>query len=62
MIAPLSVFKQMYEFLDGLLRHKSDMVNIEAARALTEVKNIDQATLYRPVAGTYMRVRNVAPS
>lgn len=45
-----NVYKQMYEFLDGLLRHKSDMVNIEAARALTEVKIIDQATLYRPVA------------
>lgn len=44
----------MYEFLDGLLRHKSDMVNIEAARALTEVKNIDQATLYRPVAGKHL--------
>jgi coatomer protein complex subunit gamma len=48
-----SVYKQMYEFLDGLLRHKSDMVNIEAARALTEVKIIDQATLYRPVAGEH---------
>ncbi|KAJ9113093.1 hypothetical protein QFC20_001980 [Naganishia adeliensis] len=45
-----NVYKQMYEFLDGLLRHKSDMVNIEAARALTEIRNIDQATLYRPVA------------
>jgi hypothetical protein len=57
-----SVYKQMYEFLDGLLRHKSDMVNIEAARALTEVKNIDQATLYRPVAGEWNSFQHVGPA
>ena len=41
----------MHEFLEGLLRHKSDMVNIEAARAICEMRNVTTAELFRPVAG-----------
>lgn len=41
----------MYDFLDGLLRHKSDMVNIEAARAICDMKGVTPQELYRPVAG-----------
>lgn len=40
----------MYDFLDGLLRHKSDMVNIEAARAICDMKGVTPQELYRPVA------------
>jgi hypothetical protein len=43
----------MHEFLEGLLRHKSDMVNIEAARAICDMKNVTASDLVRPVAGKY---------
>ncbi|CAH7667178.1 adaptin N terminal region-domain-containing protein [Phakopsora pachyrhizi] len=42
--------KQMHELLEGFLRHKSDMVNYEAARAICEMRNVTSAELYRPVA------------
>lgn len=41
----------MHEYLEGLLRHKSDMVNIEAARAICEMRNVSTQDLFRPVAG-----------
>lgn len=41
----------MYELLEGWLRHKSDMVNIEAARAICEMKNVTNQQLIRPIAG-----------
>jgi coatomer subunit gamma len=40
----------MYDLLENWLRHKSDMVNIEAARAICEMRNVTAAELYRPVA------------
>lgn len=46
-----SVQRQMHEYLEGLLRHKSDMVNIEAARAICEMRTVSTAELFRPVAG-----------
>ncbi|WOO77903.1 putative coatomer subunit gamma [Vanrija pseudolonga] len=45
-----NVQKQMHEYLEGLLRHKSDMVNIEAARAICEMRSVTASELYRPVA------------
>lgn len=42
--------KQMHDLLEGFLRHKSDMVNYEAARAICEMRNVTSAELYRPVA------------
>lgn len=49
-----SVQKQMQEYLESLLRHKSDMVNIEAARAICDMKNVSTADLFRPVAGEWL--------
>jgi len=43
----------MHEYLEGLLRHKSDMVNVEAARAICEMRNVNTAELFRPVAGEF---------
>lgn len=40
----------MFDLLEGWLRHKSDMVNIEAARAICEMRNVTVQELYRPVA------------
>ena len=45
-----SVQKQMMDLLEGWLRHKSDMVNFEAARVICEMKNVTAAQLVRPVA------------
>lgn len=46
-----SVQKQMLELLDGWLRHKSDMVNFEAARAICEMRNVTAAQLTKPISG-----------
>ncbi|KAI0281688.1 coatomer subunit gamma [Russula aff. rugulosa BPL654] len=40
-----NVQKQMLDLLEQWLRHKSDMVNFEAARAICEMKNITNAQL-----------------
>lgn len=40
----------MIELLEGWLRHKSDMVNYEAARVICEMKNVSTQDLYRPIA------------
>lgn len=47
-----SVQKQMLDLLEGWLRHKSDMVNFEAARAICEMKHVSQAQLTKSIAGT----------
>jgi hypothetical protein len=41
----------MLELLEGWLRHKSDMVNFEAARVICETKGISSAQLSRSIAG-----------
>ena len=46
-----SVQKQILDLLDGWLRHKSDMVNFEAARAICEMKHVTTAQLTKPIAG-----------
>lgn len=46
-----SVQKQFLELLEGWLRHKSDMVIIEAARAICELKNVTAAQLVKPISG-----------
>ncbi|KAI0068048.1 coatomer subunit gamma [Artomyces pyxidatus] len=45
-----NVQKQMFDILEGWLRHKSDMVNFEAARAICEIKNVSAAQLTRSIA------------
>lgn len=49
----------MLELIEGWLRHKSDMVNLEAARAICEMKGVTAAQLTKPIAGTstIMRVK-----
>ncbi|KAH7916383.1 coatomer subunit gamma [Hygrophoropsis aurantiaca] len=42
--------RQILDLLDGWLRHKSDMVNFEAARAICEMKNVTAAQLTKPIA------------
>ena len=46
-----SVQRQILELLEGWLRHKSDMVNFEAARAICEMKNVTAAQLTKPITG-----------
>ncbi|KIJ66406.1 hypothetical protein HYDPIDRAFT_86985 [Hydnomerulius pinastri MD-312] len=45
-----NVQRQILDLLDGWLRHKSDMVNFEAARAICEMKNVSAAQLTKPIA------------
>lgn len=43
----------MFELIDAHLKHKSDMVNYEAARAICEMRNVTTAELSRPIAGAW---------
>lgn len=40
----------MLELLEGWLRHKSDMVNFEAARAICEMRNVTPSQLTKAIA------------
>jgi coatomer protein complex subunit gamma len=47
----------MYELLEGFLRHKSDMVNYEAARAICEMSDVSAKELYPAISGLlYLKV------
>lgn len=48
-----SVQKQILDILEGWLRHKSDMVNFEAARAICDMKGVTPAQLTRSIAGMH---------
>jgi hypothetical protein len=48
----ISVQKQMFDLLEGWLRHKSNMVNLEAARAICEMKNVTAAQAAKAISGT----------
>jgi len=50
-VALISVQKQILDLLEGWLRHKSDMVNFEAARAICEMKNVPSPQLAKSIAG-----------
>lgn len=45
--------KRIYELLEGYLRHKSDMVNLEAARAICEMKDASAKELYPAISGKF---------
>ncbi|KAG8924090.1 coatomer subunit gamma [Tulasnella sp. 417] len=45
-----NMHKQMYDLLEGWLRHKSDMVNYEAARAICEMRGVTAQQLTRSVS------------
>ncbi|TFY82850.1 hypothetical protein EWM64_g1156 [Hericium alpestre] len=45
-----NVQRQMFEILEGWLRHKSDMVNLEAARAICDMKGVTATQLTRSIA------------
>ncbi|KAI6048037.1 coatomer subunit gamma [Pisolithus marmoratus] len=45
-----NVQRQMLDLLDGWLRHKSDMVNFEAARAICEMKKVPTAQLSKAIS------------
>jgi coatomer subunit gamma len=47
---PFSIQKPMFDLLEGFLRHKSDMVNYEAARAICEMRNVTAAQLTKPIS------------
>ena len=51
----LSLQKPMFDLLEGWLRHKSDMVNYEAARAICEMRNVTPQQLTRSIAGLFTR-------
>ncbi|KAI9492121.1 adaptin N terminal region-domain-containing protein [Zychaea mexicana] len=41
-----STTRRMYEILEGFLKHKSEMVNLEAARAICEMPDMSSKELY----------------
>ncbi|KAF8312185.1 coatomer subunit gamma [Cantharellus anzutake] len=57
-----NVQRQMLELLEGWLRHKSDMVNYEAARAICEIRNVSSAQLVRPIAVLQLFLSSAKPT
>jgi hypothetical protein len=51
-LTSLSLQRPMYELLEGWLRHKSDMVNFEAARAICEMRGVSPQQLSKAISGT----------
>lgn len=49
----------MLDLIEGWLRHKSDMVNLEAARVICEMKNVTPAQLQKPIAGMFYCVHEM---
>lgn len=47
----ISTQRQMLDLLDGWLRHKSDMVNFEAARVICEMKSVPAAQMSKAISG-----------
>lgn len=45
-----NVQRQVLDLLDGWLRHKSDMVNFEAARAICEMKSVPAAQMSKAIS------------
>ncbi|KIP11750.1 hypothetical protein PHLGIDRAFT_17901 [Phlebiopsis gigantea 11061_1 CR5-6] len=45
-----NIQRQMLDLIEGWLRHKSDMVNLEAARVICEMKNVTAQQLQKPIA------------
>lgn len=41
----------MLDLIEGWLRHKSDMVNLEAARAICEMRGVTAAQLAKAISG-----------
>ncbi|KAG8786888.1 coatomer subunit gamma [Serendipita sp. 405] len=56
------VQKQMFDLLEGWLRHKSDMVNYEAARAICEMRNVTPQQLTRAVAQLQLFLSSPKPT
>ena len=44
----------MYELLEGWLRHKSDIVNFEAAKAICNIKNVTRKELSPAISGKFI--------
>jgi hypothetical protein len=51
LLSARSVQLQMFELVENFLKHKSDMVNIEAARVMCNMKGVTNQQLARPVQG-----------
>jgi hypothetical protein len=43
--------QSMYDFLEVWLRHKSDIVSFEAAKAICNIKDVTSKELYQAVNG-----------
>lgn len=47
---------RIYELLEGYLRHKSDMVNLEAARAICEIPDASMKELHPAISGKLLQL------
>ncbi|OBZ91477.1 Coatomer subunit gamma-2 [Choanephora cucurbitarum] len=54
--------KRIYELLEGYLKHKSDMVNLEAARAICEMKDATAKELYPAISVLQISLSSPKPT
>lgn len=52
----------MFDLLEGWLRHKSDMVNYEAARAICEMRNVTGSQLTRAISQLQLFLSSPKPT
>ena len=57
-----SVQRQLLDLIEGWLRHKSDMVNLEAARVICEMKGVTAAQLTKPISGMLFLLNTLCSS
>ncbi|CAG8566045.1 9819_t:CDS:10 [Ambispora gerdemannii] len=54
--------QQMYELLEAWLRHKSDIVNFEAAKAICHIKDVTAKELYPAINGKFVFLSSPKPT
>ena len=57
-----SLQKPMFDLLEGWLRHKSDMVNYEAARAICQMRGVTAPQLTRSIAQLQLFLSSPKPT
>lgn len=52
----------MYDLLEAWCRHKSDMVNFEAARAICEMRGVSPQQLSKAISGMFKHTHSMIES
>jgi hypothetical protein len=54
-IGNIRPYRALFELLEKALRHRDEMVNLEAARAICGLKGVTSKELFPAISGTFDR-------